>query len=222
MKLIDEIKDRVIRGHINAKSRFPKDLTGEEGVEELVQKAIDEKISVGKILNEALISSMSVVGDKYEKGEIFVPEMLFSAKAMKGGLVLLKPLLLKENQKSIGTIIIGTIKGDMHDIGKNLVGMMLEGAGFEVIDLGVDTTKEKFMDAAEKNPGSIIGMSALLTVTMKNMKEVIDAVKASDLDTKVIIGGAPVSEAFSNEIGADGYALNANQAVRVAKAVMGI
>ena len=222
MKLIDEIKDRVIRGHINAKSRFPKDLTGEEGVEELVQKAIDEKISVGKILNEALISSMSVVGDKYEKGEIFVPEMLFSAKAMKGGLVLLKPLLLKENQKSIGTIIIGTIKGDMHDIGKNLVGMMLEGAGFEVIDLGVDTTKEKFMDAAEKNPGSIIGMSALLTVTMKNMKEVVDAVKASDLDTKVIIGGAPVSEAFSNEIGADGYALNANQAVRVAKAVMGI
>jgi len=222
MKLIDEIKDRVIRGHINAKSRFPKDLTGEEGVEELVQKAIDEKISVGKILNEALISSMSVVGDKYEKGEIFVPEMLFSAKAMKGGLVLLKPLLLKENQKSIGTIIIGTIKGDMHDIGKNLVGMMLEGAGFEVIDLGVDTTKEKFMDAAEKNPGSIIGMSALLTVTMKNMKEVIDAIKASDLDTKVIIGGAPVSEAFSNEIGADGYALNANQAVRVAKAVMGI
>jgi len=222
MKLIDEIKDRVIRGHINAKSRFPKDLTGEEGVEELVQKAIDEKISVGKILNEALISSMSVVGDKYEKGEIFVPEMLFSAKAMKSGLVLLKPLLLKENQKSIGTIIIGTIKGDMHDIGKNLVGMMLEGAGFEVIDLGVDTTKEKFMDAAEKNPGSIIGMSALLTVTMKNMKEVVDAVKASDLDTKVIIGGAPVSEAFSNEIGADGYALNANQAVRVAKAVMGI
>jgi len=222
MKLIDEIKDRVIRGHINAKSRFPKDLTGEEGVEELVQKAIDEKIPVEKILNEALISSMSVVGDKYEKGEIFVPEMLFSAKAMKSGLVLLKPLLLKENQKSIGTIIIGTIKGDMHDIGKNLVGMMLEGAGFEVIDLGVDTTKEKFMDAAEKNPGSIIGMSALLTVTMKNMKEVIDAIKASDLDTKVIIGGAPVSEAFSNEIGADGYALNANQAVRVAKAVMGI
>ncbi|MDA3872167.1 MAG: cobalamin-dependent protein [Candidatus Marinimicrobia bacterium] len=222
MKLIDEIKDRVIRGHINAKSRFPKDLTGEEGVEELVQKAIDEKIPVEKILNEALISSMSVVGDKYEKGEIFVPEMLFSAKAMKGGLVLLKPLLLKENQKSIGTIIIGTIKGDMHDIGKNLVCMMLEGAGFEVIDLGVDTTKEKFMDAAEKNPGSIIGMSALLTVTMKNMKEVVDAVKASDLDTKVIIGGAPVSEAFSNEIGADGYALNANQAVRVAKAVMGI
>jgi 5-methyltetrahydrofolate--homocysteine methyltransferase len=222
MKLIDEIKDRVIRGHINAKSRFPKDLTGEEGVEELVQKAIDEKIPVEKILNEALISSMSVVGDKYEKGEIFVPEMLFSAKAMKGGLVLLKPLLLKENQKSIGTIIIGTIKGDMHDIGKNLVCMMLEGAGFEVIDLGVDTTKEKFMDAAEKNPGSIIGMSALLTVTMKNMKEVVDAVKASDLDTKIIIGGAPVSEAFSNEIGADGYALNANQAVRVAKAVMGI
>ena len=222
MKLIDEIKNRVIRGHINAKSRFPKDLTGEEGVEELVQKAIDEKIPVGKILNEALISSMSVVGDKYEKGEIFVPEMLFSAKAMKSGLALLKPFLIKENQKSIGTIIIGTIKGDMHDIGKNLVGMMLEGAGFEVIDLGVDTTKEKFMDAAEKNPGSIIGMSALLTVTMKNMKEVIDAVKASDLDTKVIIGGAPVSEAFSNEIGADGYALNANQAVRVAKAVMGI
>jgi len=222
MKLIDEIKDRVIRGHINAKSRFPKDLTGEEGVEELVQKAIDEKISVGKILNEALISSMSVVGDKYEKGEIFVPEMLFSAKAMKSGLALLKPFLIKENQKSIGTIIIGTIKGDMHDIGKNLVGMMLEGAGFEVIDLGVDITKEKFMDAAEKNPGSIIGMSALLTVTMKNMKEVVDAVKASDLDTKVIIGGAPVSEAFSNEIGADGYALNANQAVRVAKAVMGI
>ncbi|MEA3499954.1 MAG: corrinoid protein [Candidatus Marinimicrobia bacterium] len=222
MDLLNKIKDRVVRGHINAKSRFPKDLEGEVGVEELVQKALDENIPVDKILNDALISSMSVVGDKYEKGEIFVPEMLFSAKAMKGGLALIKPLLLENKTKSVGTIILGTIKGDMHDIGKNLVGMMLEGAGFEIIDLGVNVTKEKFMETAEKNPGALIGMSALLTVTMKNMKEVVDAIKVSNLNTKVIIGGAPVSESFSNEIGADGYALNANQAVKVAKSVIGI
>ncbi|MEA1987559.1 MAG: corrinoid protein [Candidatus Marinimicrobia bacterium] len=222
MGLLNKIKETVIKGHINSKSKFPKDMLEKDGVEELVQKALDEDISVDKILNDALISSMSVVGDKYEKGEIFVPEMLFSAKAMKGGLALIKPFLVDSDAQSVGTIILGTIKGDMHDIGKNLVGMMFEGAGFDVIDLGVDISKEKFIETAEKYPGSIIGMSALLTVTMRNMKGVVDAVKNSNLDAKVIIGGAPVTEAFSNEIGADGYALNANQAVKVAKSVLGI
>ncbi len=221
MNLLNEIKNCVIKGHINAQSRFPKDMIGKEGVEELVSKAIDENISVDNILNDALISSMSVVGNKYENGEIFVPEMLFSAKAMKSGLAIIKPYLQKNTLQGIGTVILGTVIGDMHDIGKNLVGMMLEGAGFEVIDLGVNVTKEKFITTAEKYPNAIIGMSALLTVTMRNMKDVIEAVKASDLNTKVIIGGAPVSETFANEIGADGYALNANQAVRVAKSVIG-
>jgi len=220
MNLLNEIKNCVIKGHINAQSRFPKDMIGKEGVEELVSKAIDENISVDNILNDALISSMSVVGNKYENGEIFVPEMLFSAKAMKSGLAIIKPYLQKNTLQGIGTVILGTVIGDMHDIGKNLVGMMLEGAGFEVIDLGVNVTKEKFITTAEKYPNAIIGMSALLTVTMRNMKDVIEAVKASDLNTKVIIGGAPVSESFANEIGADGYALNANQAVRVAKSII--
>ncbi|MCK5817055.1 MAG: cobalamin-dependent protein, partial [Candidatus Marinimicrobia bacterium] len=152
----------------------------------------------------------------------FVPEMLFSAKAMKSGLELIKPFLLEGSDLILGKVIIGTVQGDLHDIGKNLVCMMLEGAGFEIEDLGINIPAPKFLEAAKNNPKALIGMSALLTVTMKNMKGVIELLRANDLDNKVFIGGAPVTPAFAEEIGAEGYAKNANQAVKEAKRLLDI
>ncbi len=217
MDLLKQIEDLVVRGHIDAESRYPKDLTGEPGVREKVANALEKRISPQDILLNALISGMKVVGEKYEKNEIFVPEMLFSAKAMKSGLNQIRPMLVGDVSVRMGTVILGTVQGDMHDIGKNLVGMMLEGAGFEVIDLGINIPPAKFADAARQHPDAIIGMSALLTVTMKNMKFVIEALRSNGLDNKVMIGGAPVTQSFADEIGAEGYSLNANQAVSLAK-----
>jgi 5-methyltetrahydrofolate--homocysteine methyltransferase len=148
--------------------------------------------------------------------------MLFSAKAMKSGLELVKPLLLEGHDLILGKVIIGTVQGDLHDIGKNLVCMMLEGAGFEIEDLGINVMPQKFLEAAKKNPNALIGMSALLTVTMKNMKGVIDLLRSNGLDNKIFIGGAPVTPGFAEEIGAEGYAKNANQAVQAAKRLLGI
>jgi 5-methyltetrahydrofolate--homocysteine methyltransferase len=197
-------------------------MEGKEGVRELTQKAIDEGMAVEDILTQGLIPAMSIVGQRYERNEIFVPEMLFSAKAMKSGLELVKPLLLEGHDLILGKVIIGTVQGDLHDIGKNLVCMMLEGAGFEIEDLGINVMPQKFLYAAQKNPNALIGMSALLTVTMKNMKGVIDLLRANGLDNKIFIGGAPVTPGFAEEIGAEGYAKNANQAVREAKRLLGI
>jgi 5-methyltetrahydrofolate--homocysteine methyltransferase len=222
MTLLESIKEGVVQGHIDAASKFPKGMEGQPGVRELTQKAIDEGIDVEKILTEGLIPAMSIVGERYEKNEIFVPEMLFSAKAMKSGLELIRPLLLEGTDLILGKVIIGTVQGDLHDIGKNLVCMMLEGAGFEIEDLGINVPPQKFLDAAKKNPGALIGMSALLTVTMKNMKGVIDLLRENGLDNKFFIGGAPVTPGFAEEIGAEGYAKNANQAVREAKRLLGV
>ncbi|MCK4814058.1 MAG: corrinoid protein [Candidatus Marinimicrobia bacterium] len=222
MSLLDAIKYSVVQGHIDSSSKFPKDMEGKDGVHELTQQAIDSGISVEDILTQGLIPAMSIVGKRYEKNEIFVPEMLFSAKAMKSGLELIKPFLTEDSDLILGTVIIGTVQGDLHDIGKNLVCMMLEGAGFQIEDLGINVTAQKFLEAAKNNPDAIIGMSALLTVTMKNMKGVIDLLRANDLDNKVFIGGAPVTPAFAEEIGALGYAKNANQAVREAKRLLGV
>lgn len=220
MDLLKHIEYLVVRGHIDASSRYPKDLEGEPGVQEKVAEALDQGITPQDILTKGLISGMSVVGEKYEKNEIFVPEMLFSAKAMKSGLNQIRPMLVGDVNVRVGTVILGTVQGDMHDIGKNLVGMMLEGAGFDVIDLGINTPVSKFVDMARQNPDAILGMSALLTVTMKNMKLVIDALRANGLKNRVMIGGAPVTKAFADEIGAEGYSLNANQAVSLAKQLL--
>jgi len=221
MTLLETIKDRVVQGHIDASSKFPRGMEGEEGVRELTQKAIDEKLPVEDILSKALIPAMTIVGRRYENNEIFVPEMLFSAKAMKSGLELIRPLLLEGSDLILGKVIIGTVQGDMHDIGKNLVCMMLEGAGFEIEDLGINVPPQKFLDAAKNNPDALIGMSALLTVTMKNMKGIIALLRDHELNNKVFIGGAPVTPAFAEEIGAEGYAKNANQAVKEAKRLLG-
>lgn len=222
MSTLESIKHCVVQGHIDAASKFPKDMEGQIGVRELTEQAIAEGVPVEDILSQSLIPAMSIVGQRYEKNEIFVPEMLFSAKAMKSGLELIKPLLLEGSDLILGKVIVGTVQGDLHDIGKNLVCMMLEGAGFQIVDLGINVPAPKFVEAAKKEPQALIGMSALLTVTMKNMKSVIDMMRNSGLDNKVFIGGAPVTPGFAEEIGAQGYAKNANQAVQEAKRLLGV
>ena len=222
MSLIEEIRELVIRGHIDVNAKYPPDLKGEPGVREKVQQALDEKVAVQDILRRALISGMDVVGQRFSEGEYFVPEMLMSAKAMKGGLEILHPLMVGEASMSLGTVIMGTVKGDMHDIGKNLVSMMLEGAGFEVIDIGINTPPEKFIEAAKGKPEAIIGLSALLTITMQEMKTTIAALREAGLKNKVMVGGAPLSQQYADEIGADGYAPDAGMAVTLAKELVGV
>jgi len=192
-------------------------------VKELTQRSVDEGQDVSKILNEGLLAGMSVVGDKFKRNEFYVPEVLIAARAMKAGMEIIRPLLTKKGVKGAGKIILGTVRGDLHDIGKNLVGMMLEGAGFEITDLGVDVSPEKFVEAAREKGADIIGLSALLTTTMPGMKDVIEAIKSSDLKgkVKVMIGGAPVTQDYADEIGADGYAPDAASAVDKAKQLIG-
>lgn len=187
-----------------------------------VQQAIDEKISAEEILNSAMIEAMTEAGQLFEEGEFFVPELLVAARAMQGGMELLKPLLTQENVKSKGTVLAGTVKGDLHDIGKNLVCMMLEGTGFEIIDLGSDVDPEVFVKNVQEKKIDIVAMSALLTTTMVNMKTTIDALSAAGLrdKVKVMVGGAPVSQDYADKIGADGYSADANQAVRLAESLL--
>ena len=191
-------------------------------VAEMVKAAVEEGVPVKQILDEALISAMGEVGEKFKKNEIYVPEMLIAARAMNGALKILAPLLEKEGIEPVGKLIVGTAKGDLHDIGKNLVGMMFKGAGFEVIDLGIDVPADKFVEKAKETGAPIIGVSALLTTTMPQMKGVVEAKNAAGLDCKIIIGGAPVTQAYADEIGADGDAPDAASAVDVAKELLGI
>jgi 5-methyltetrahydrofolate--homocysteine methyltransferase len=188
-------------------------------VEALVKQAIDEKASPGDILNQGLIAGMSVVGEKFKKNQVYVPEVLIAARAMNAGLKVLEPLLAKSGVKPLGVVAVGTVKNDLHDIGKNLVIMMLKGAGFRVIDLGIDVPPEKFVKAAQDG-AQVIGLSALLTTTMPQMKAVIEALKAAKVKTKTMIGGAPVTQSYADEIGANGYAPDAASAVDVAKKLL--
>lgn len=187
-------------------------------VESGVKAALAAGVDAGVILNEALIAAMDEVGQRFEDGDFFVPEMLIAARAMQAGLSLLKPHLASTDIKSSGKVAIGTVKGDLHDIGKNLVAMMLEGAGFEIMDLGVDVSPEAFVDAVQEG-ANLIGMSALLTTTMSNMGVTIQALKDAGLrdKVKVMIGGAPVTQEFANSIGADAFAPDASSATRVAR-----
>ncbi len=191
-------------------------------VKEMVAAAIEENVPPEQILNEGLILGMSEIGVLFKNNEVYVPEVLIAARAMNAGLTLLKPLLAESGVEPAGRIAIGTVKGDLHDIGKNLVSMMLEGAGFSIEDLGVDVTPEAFVDAVENKGVQIIALSALLTTTMPSMKATIDLLNARGLRSKVkvIIGGAPVTQAYADEIGADGYAGDAASAVDLAKALI--
>jgi 5-methyltetrahydrofolate--homocysteine methyltransferase len=175
-----------------------------------------------KILDDGLLPGMDVVGVRFRDNIIFVPQVLISARAMKSSLAILEPLLSEAKIEGVGTVVIGTVKGDIHDIGKNIVAMMLRSNGFKVIDLGIDTSIEKFVDAIHRENPQIIGMSALLTTTMVYMKLVIERIKQDSLPVKVMIGGAPISRNFANQIGADAYAKNASEAVMVARELIGI
>ena len=184
-------------------------------VTEITREAIDANIGPANILDQGLIAAMDVVGEKFSTGEFFIPEMLQSAIAMKEGVNLLKPLLTASQAEEKGTIVIGTVKGDLHDIGKNLVAMMLEGAGFKVVDLGTDVSPESFLSSIKENQANMCGMSALLTTTMPSMKDSIDIIRRElgHNQVKIIIGGAPVSQKYADEIEADGFAIDASAAV---------
>jgi len=186
----------------------------------LVEEALAEGISAEEILNDAMINAMGVVGERFKNNEIFVPEMLIAARAMKKGVEVLKPHLSASGVEPLGKVIIGTVVGDLHDIGKNLVAMMIEGAGFEVIDLGVDVPPERFVEAIKENPDvEIVALSSLLTTTMPALKETIDAIEEAGVreGIKIMVGGAPVSQAHADSIGADGYAPDAASAAELAK-----
>lgn len=193
-------------------------------VTDLVRKSVDQGLSPERILQEGLIAGMDRVGRDFKEGILFVPEVLIAARAMHAGMDILRPLLAKSGVKSAGKCVIGSVQGDLHDIGKNLVKMMLEGAGYELIDLGTDVKPDAFVAAVREHKPKLVGMSALLTTTMVNMKTIIDALQAAGLrsSVKILIGGAPVTESFARDCGADGYASNAASAVDVARALTGL
>ena len=222
MTILEQIAENVICGHLNANSNYPPEKKGKPGVEELVRQSLNEDCSPRDILNEGLIVAMNVVGLKFKNNEYFVPEVLVSAKAMKAGMEILKPKLIETGVEPRGTVVIGTVEGDMHDIGKNLVGMMLEGAGFKVVDMGVNVSPNRFAQELKNHPKGILGLSALLTLTMEKMKTTIEVLKSQGLNNHVIIGGAPVDQSYADSIGASGYAPDAASAVPLVKNLLGI
>lgn len=209
MKIFEEIADEVVKGN-------------SASVVDLTNKALSQDISAGEVLNKGLVAGMNIISEQFKNNEIFIPEVLISAKAMNSGLEIIKPLLIEFKVESKGKVVIGTVKGDLHDIGKNIVAMLLQGAGFDVVDLGADVSKEKFVEFAKKDKADILGMSALLTTTMLYMKETIDALQEAGLrkDVKVIIGGAPVTASYASQIQADGYAPDAASAVDLSKQLL--
>jgi methylmalonyl-CoA mutase cobalamin-binding domain/chain len=211
MDVLNQISENLQRGNT-------------QSVAELTKRAIDSGTDVKLILDGALIAGMAVVGEKFKAHEIFLPDVLLAAKAMYAGMDLLKPLMVKEGIPTIGKIVIGTVQGDLHDIGKNLVAIMLRGAGFDVIDLGNDVSPERFLDTAINENAEVIGMSALLTTTMPVMKKTIDLAKTRGLygSKKFIVGGAPLSTAYAREIGADAYCFDGVSAVETVKRFVGV
>jgi 5-methyltetrahydrofolate--homocysteine methyltransferase len=189
----------------------------------LTEEAINQNISAEDVLNLGLVAGMNVIGEQFKNNEVFIPEVLVAARAMKAGMQIIRPLLAEAKVEPLGKIIIGTCGGDLHDIGKNIVAMLLEGAGFEVVDLGADVPKEKFIECVKKENPDILGMSALLTTTMLFMKDMIEALEESGLrdKIKVIVGGAPITQSYADDIRADGYAPDAASAVDLVKSVMG-
>ena len=200
-------------GKIDRACPYPPNMKDQDGANELTKIALDNGITPTEILENALIPAMAIVGNRFSRNEIYVPQMLMSAKAMHGAMVHIKPYFLSGETKRKGTFIIGTVSGDLQDIGKNLVSMMIEGGGWEVIDLGVDIGEEKFIQALEKNPEAAIGLSALLTTTMENMRKIVLAIKQKHPGSKILVGGAPVTQEYCDKIGADFYSPDPQGAV---------
>jgi 5-methyltetrahydrofolate--homocysteine methyltransferase len=190
------------------------------GALEITKAAISEGVSPADILNKGLVAGMNVIGERFKNNEVYIPEVLIAAYAMKAAMTVLEPKLVEAGVQPLAKAVVGTVQGDLHDIGKNLVAMMLKGAGFEVIDLGVDVSAQKFMEKARESKAKLIGMSALLTTTMPSMAKTIKAVKDAGLAVKTMIGGAPVTQTYADKIGADGYAADAASAVDLAKALI--
>jgi 5-methyltetrahydrofolate--homocysteine methyltransferase len=206
MAILEDLADSIIKG------QAPK-------AQELTQKALDDGMEPSKVLTNGLIAGMDVVGKKFKNNEFYVPEVLIAARAMKQGMQILKPKLAESGVEPVGRFVVGTVKGDLHDIGKNLVSMMMEGAGYEVIDLGVDVSPDKFVAAVKDNKAGFVGMSALLTTTMVKMQDTIKAFEEEGIrdSVKIFVGGAPLTQTYSDQIGADGYAADAASAVELAK-----
>ena len=203
--LLQNLARVVELGKINKDTPYPPELKGEDGASELTVAALEKGIEPQTILNQGLTPGMKSIGDKFEKGEAFIPNMLIAAKAMNAAMEHLQPFFTSGSIEAKGTLIIGTVKGDLHDIGKNLVKMIVKGSGWQVVDLGTDVSAEQFIQALGENKGAIIGMSALLTTTMMQMDSATKAIKDFSPDTKVYVGGAPVSQKYCEQIGADGY-----------------
>jgi 5-methyltetrahydrofolate--homocysteine methyltransferase len=204
-QLLDKIAYCVEYGKINLASPYPPDMRGQEGADEYTKRALEQGVSPSDVLTKGLIVGMGKIGVKFRENKVFVPQVLMSARAMSTAMNHLKPYFNSGAVKRKGKFIIGTVKGDLHDIGKNLVSMMVEGSGFEVIDLGVDVPAEKFIEAIQAHPGAYVGMSALLTTTMASMEEINKAIKQASPQTTTFVGGAPVNDEFRKQIGADYY-----------------
>jgi methanogenic corrinoid protein MtbC1 len=211
--LLEQLSHCVEFGKVDRKSPYPPDLKDKDGADELTGQALKEGIGPNDILENSLIPAMEMVGNKFSRNEIFVPQMLMSAKAMGSAMKHLKPFFQSGEAKRKGVFVIGTVAGDLHDIGKNLVAMMIEGGGWEVIDLGVDVPPDTFLQSIEEHPGCVLGLSALLTTTMANMDDCVKAIKAKHAETQVLIGGAPVTSEFCDSIGANFYSPDPQGAV---------
>ncbi len=212
-ELLSKIAICVERGKINKVSPYPPDLKGQDGADELTRAALDAGAKPQDLLQQALIVGMQKIGVRFRENKVFVPDVLMAAKAMSAAMKHLKPYFLSGEVQRKGTFVIGTVIGDLHDIGKNLVSMMVEGAGWEVVDLGVDVAPEKFIKSIEEHPGCVVGLSALLTTTMINMEKTVAALKEKHPTTKVLVGGAPLTQDFATKIGADSFSADPQGAV---------
>ncbi|NBC81898.1 MAG: cobalamin-binding protein [Bacteroidetes bacterium] len=212
-KIIEQIAHCIEFGKIDKNSPFPPDMKGQDGADELVKSALDSGIKPSEILSDGMIAAMEKVGNKFTQNKIFVPQMLMSAKAMSKAMLHIKPYFQDGSVQQKGTFVIGTVSGDLHDIGKNLVSMMVEGNGWNVVDLGVDVSAESFIETIKQYPGCFVGLSALLTTTMVSMEKIVGEIKAASPDTKIIIGGAPVNQEFCEKISADAYSPDPQGAV---------
>ena len=204
-ELLQQLAVCVERGKVNQASPYPPDMKGQDGADELTKKALDAGVSPGEVLEKALIIGMGNIGKKFSANQVFVPDVLMAAKAMTAAMAHLKPFLDSGEVKTKGTFVIGTVQGDLHDIGKNLVCMVMEGGGWKVVDLGVDVSPEKFLAAVQANPGAAVAISALRMTTMVNMEKTVQLVKGEVPGTTIVVGGAPLTQEFANKIGADAY-----------------
>jgi len=215
--LLTKLGEAVELGKVDKNSPYPPQLKGQDGADELASEALANGVSPSDVLGRAMVPAMDRVGQKFTENKIFVPQMLMSAKAMGAAMKHLKPFFVSGDVKTKGTFIIGTVKGDLHDIGKNLVAMMVEGGGWTIMDLGVDVNEDTFNRAVSENPGAIVGLSALLTTTMANMEEIVKKIKETNPGTKVLVGGAPLTDEFRSKIGADFYSPDPRGAVEYLK-----